>query len=147
MEKERAIYLKLPLHHYSSTGKRYTLSLNWSMGSHWSAIRTVKTAYIKGSILPRLISYKEFTNHPFKEWKITYQFKLKNKRRLDPTNFWSVISKFLLDALVYEGYIIDDGHKFDRGCEQLKTLYNNRIDEISIKIEEVKNPLQIELNI
>lgn len=78
-------------------------------------------------------------NGAIKKYKIKYQFTFTSKRVKDPSNFWSIIEKVLLDTLVTAGYLSDDSNQYDFGREALRPVFDKsaEYDKVEIWLMEV----------
>jgi len=150
------VTLELPLHIYigKKNPKKVALSKNIFVGINWHKYNMIKKTYIQRCIFPKLYRYRKtpfgynkyvkdvmsFHYEPIKKYKIYYKFYLKSKRIKDPSNFWSKISEFLLDALVDYKFIIDDNMNCDMGHFMKETIIDKSIDfdYVCVCIEEVE---------
>lgn len=107
--------------------KRIHLNLNTYRNLHHTENNNVKKLY-KEIMLEQIKECPKFD----KPVKVEFQLIKSSKRRTDKSNFFSVISKFLYDALVEEGKLIDDNDDFILTETLLPTEYEKSDYNIAI---------------
>jgi len=97
--------LRLPYPTVKTKKGTNLLSANIYRNAHYYSLSNAKKAYAR-------ICFEEFERvniEPYdKPVKMEYKLFFKGKRRRDVDNFWFPVSKFLNDALVEKGILVDD---------------------------------------
>ena len=107
--------------------KRIHLNLNTYRNLHHTENNNVKKLY-------KQIMMEQIKECPKFDKPVKVEFKLikSSRRRTDKSNFFSVISKFLYDALVEEGKLVDDNDDFILTETLLPTEYEKSDYNIAI---------------
>lgn len=84
--------------------KFFSLNLNIYRNTHHAILSRAKKTY--SELLRPLLSNVK----PKKEVSLTYKLFLSNKRRIDPNNFYYIVSKFFEDSLVENKILEDDNY-------------------------------------
>ena len=104
--------LTVPLKVKKNASQFFHLNLNNYRNTHYRVLHKVKKDY-QNLIRPHI--KEEFAKRDNKQFDkaihMWYTIYLGSKRRLDIANVYSIVDKFLCDALVEEGVIKDDDYK------------------------------------
>ena len=73
---------------------------------------------------------------------LIYQIYVPTKRKIDSSNFYCIIEKFLMDALVQSGKLPDDNDDYIRHRMYLPSIYEKGRDETIVRIFN-KMPFEI----
>jgi len=105
---KKILKIKLPLH-IKIGNKNYYLSLNNYRNWHYHKNNIIKQTF---KDLPIFFTLKDMNiDYPI---ELEYSFYFPDKRTRDLSNFISVVSKFVEDALTYHNVIKDDNYKIIR---------------------------------
>ena len=126
------VKIKLPIHIYLLKKKRISINLNTYRNIHYRTNNTLKHKYKE--IVFLLLKEAKVKSILYKHISIDYQLVLKNNRRLDTMNFITIADKFLMDAIVDYGLILDDSWKEIKDIFIHQTYVDNKIKDSYIEV-------------
>jgi len=124
----------LPLSGWAvSKKKTVSLNMNWYRNAHFQVSNKIK---IQVSEYLLKYTFQKYTS----KIKIDFVLYFKDNRRRDVSNFESIANKFILDALVDRGIILDDDFKH---YPEYTVKYGGKADinAITFQITEIGNKL------